>query len=348
MSAATRRAYKKALEDGNFAPAYYVHGEDEYLKEEAVRRLVDRAVEPATRDFNLDMRRGSELDAEAVERLLDTPPMMATRRVVVIRDVGSLKKGPRSALDRALTRRAPDTIVVLVTSGAGKPDKALAEACVDLDYANLKEDQVVQWVAHQVAAGGGSITTGAAELLQQAIGSDLGELCAEVDKLLSYAGGAEIDEAAVAAIVGIHRGGTLADLLDRVGERNAGAALAVVPAVVQQPKTTAVSIVMSLTVQMLALAWGRALLDRGMPAGRINFFDFLGENRSSLVGRPWGEATKAWGAAIRHWPAGDIERALSALLTADVALKGTRISSDEEVLASLVLTLCGAPTRQAA
>ena len=54
---------REALQDKKFAPAYYFFGEDEYQKDEALRRLLTVAVDPATRDFNLDQRRGSELDA---------------------------------------------------------------------------------------------------------------------------------------------------------------------------------------------------------------------------------------------------------------------------------------------
>ena len=77
------KALRPALQDRQFEPAYYLYGDDEYLKEDAVRHLVDAAIDPATRDFNLDQRRGSELDAESLGSLTSTPPMMAERRVVV-------------------------------------------------------------------------------------------------------------------------------------------------------------------------------------------------------------------------------------------------------------------------
>ncbi|GAC1650677.1 MAG: hypothetical protein NVS4B3_09840 [Gemmatimonadaceae bacterium] len=349
MSAATRRVFKKALEDGSFAPTYYLHGDEDYLKEETVRRLVARAVDPSTRDFNLDMRRGADLEPEVLEQLLETPPMMAERRVVVIRDVGSLKKAARAVLDCYLTRPAPGTILLLLSpSSAAKPDKAFLESCVELDYRPLTPDQVVQWAAQEVAVRGGTITPGAAELLHQAVGEELGEVVAEIEKLVSYANGRPIDEAAVGAVVGIRRGGTLADLLDRVAGRDAAGALAVLPVVLQQPKTTGVSVIMALTVQTLAVAWGRAMRDRGVPPRGINFFEFLSENRSSPVGRPWGDAARAWGAAIDGWTRQELDDALAALLAADIALKESRVSSEDDVLASLVLTLCGASMHHAA
>ena len=92
MSAPAQRTLQKAIREGVFAPAYYLHGDDDYLKEDAVRRLVASAGDPATRDFNLEIRRAADLDAETVDALLGTPPMMAERRVVVLRDVAGMKK----------------------------------------------------------------------------------------------------------------------------------------------------------------------------------------------------------------------------------------------------------------
>jgi hypothetical protein len=44
----------------------------------------------------------------------------------------------------------------------------------------------------------------------------------------------------------------------------------------------------------------------------------------------------------------ELEAAIDALLAADYALKESRLSSDEQILTSLVLTLCGSSRRVAA
>src|SRR3982750_3560966 len=93
------KSLRTALKDRTFAPAYYFYGEDDYLKNEELRRVIDAAVDPATRDFNFETLRGTDLDAETLGSIVGTPPMMAERRVVVIRDVHALKKDARAALD---------------------------------------------------------------------------------------------------------------------------------------------------------------------------------------------------------------------------------------------------------
>jgi DNA polymerase III subunit delta len=331
------RAFRKSLQRGEFERVYYFHGEDDFLKEQAVRELVAAAVDPSTRDFNLDIRAAAELDAETLGSLIGTPPMMAARRVVVVRDVAALRKDARAALEGYLKDPAPDVLLILVAPAGekAKVDKALEARAATVEFAPLTGDRVPRWIAHHVETVlGARITPDAAELLQQATGNELAALAAELDKLASYAGGGTIDEAAVADVVGVRRGETLGDFLDRVAARDAAGALALLPHILAQPKTSAVSIVMALTAQMLAIGWG-------ITRTRADYFELLKSGKAFPM-RPWGEAARAWSAAERYWDDAAIDAALDALLAADIALKETRISSDTQLLTNLVLALCGA------
>src|SRR5438477_3350330 len=99
MPPSSLKTPRDVIKRRSFDGAYYIFGEDEYQKDDAMRQLVDAAIEPTARDFNLDIRRAADLDAESLAVLLSTPPMMAERRVIVLRDVGGLKKEPRKVLD---------------------------------------------------------------------------------------------------------------------------------------------------------------------------------------------------------------------------------------------------------
>ena len=88
--AAGEKALHAALKKREFDPVYYLYGDDDFLKDARVRELVEAAVDPATRDFNLELRHGTAIDAEELDSLLSTPPMLAERRVVVVREVDKL------------------------------------------------------------------------------------------------------------------------------------------------------------------------------------------------------------------------------------------------------------------
>jgi DNA polymerase-3 subunit delta len=338
---------------------YYLHGDDDYLKDGAVHDLLEAAVDPSTRDFNSETRRASELDAETLGSLLATPPMLAERRAVVLRDVTALKKAARQQLDRYLTRPASDTLLLLVSPAGTKPDAALASLSVSLDFAPLTPERVRKWIAHHASTVlSVNIAEDAAQLLQQAVGNDLHLLASELDKCASYVGGMHdavgdarvmIDADAVAAVVGIRRGETVTDLLDAVARHDTRTAVTLVSHVLGQPKVTAVQVVMMLSTQAFALAYGRARRDAGIPTNRLpsEYFDFL-KQTGGYPGRPWGEAASAWTKVTDQWSAASCERALALLLDADIALKETTVSNAEQTLMSLVLGLCATRARKAA
>ncbi|HJQ19738.1 MAG TPA: DNA polymerase III subunit delta [Gemmatimonadaceae bacterium] len=340
---------RSAIQDKTFSSAYYLYGEDEFLKEEALRHVIDAAVDPATRDFNLDQRRGADLDGESLASLLAMPPMMAERRVIVIRDVTSLRKDARAALERYLSMPSSDVLVLLTAPADAKSDKGISELAIGVDCQPLTGAQVPKWIVSRVEQVlGTSITPSAVELLQDAVGADLAQLAIELDKLAAYAGKATIDEDAVGAIVGVRRDETPGMLLDAVAMRDPVRALALLPGVLQQPKIGAVPLVMALTTQMLALAIG---VSRSLSPQRLSgeYFQLLRSGSSNLTLRAWGEAVSAWARATAKWSAADIDHALAALLTADVALKQSRVSSEEQVLATAILDVCaGAAMRSAA
>jgi len=345
------RALKSALEQRNFDRVYLFHGDNEYLKEEKIRALIDSATEPGTRDFNLDVKRAAEIDAASLGLALDSLPMMAERRVVILRDVTTLKKDARTVLAKYLERPAADTLLVLVAAAGTKPDAALMGAAITVDFRSLNDSELTKWAAVHASMLGVTIDAPAAELLCGATGNDLALLAGEIEKLRSYTNGGAIDAAAIEAIVGVRHGETLGDLLDLVAQRKSADAIALLERVLAQPKTTGVSIVMALTTQTLAIGWLLAARERGLAQHRFEseLFGLLKENSSSVAGRPWGEAVKAWVHALRHWDDVAIDRAVALLLAADAALKDTRISSEEQLLTSLLLAMtAGAPRRAAA
>jgi DNA polymerase-3 subunit delta len=352
MSASSLKTLRDAIKRRSFDGAYFIWGEDDYQKDDAIRQLIEAALDPGARDFNLDTRRSAEIDAETLGVLLSTPPMMAERRVIVLRDVGALKKDARKVLDQYLKSPAPDLLLLMTGAAGSKADTALSASSTSLQFDPLTGDRIPRWITHRVTSELGlTITEPAIELLQGAVGSDLHQLAGELDKLASYIEGhsQEIGEEAVAAVVGVRRGETQADLLDAVADRNAPRALGLISHVLAQTKTTGVSIVMALATQMLAISWGRSRLDEGLPRARLaqEYFDLL-KATGAFTGRPWGSAAAVWARAADRWSRESLDRALDSLLEADIALKESRVSSEEQLLATVVLSLCAADDKSAA
>lgn len=337
------KTLRETLKRGSQAGVYYICGEDDFQKEDATKALISAAIDPAVRDFNLDVLRGAEVESRAFEGIVSSIPMMADIRVVVIRDVGALKKEARKAVERYLGNPSTDVVLLLVESSGGKTDKGFASASTVMEFHQLRDDEVPLWITKRAMSDFKTqISLGSAELLYNSAGNDLNLLMTELDKLVSFTGGLEITDDAIAAVTGIRRGETITDLLDAIGRRDTTGALALVEHVLSQPKATAVQLVMLLSVQTIAIAWGRAKIDEGFPSGRLQsaYFDLLKQAGSVYLGRSWTSAASAWASMANVWDRASLDRAIDALLTADVALKETRLSSEEQIATTLILEMC--------
>src|SRR6266576_5607380 len=124
MGVLTFDALLRGIKRGALDPVYYLHGDEEVLKDEAVRALLDRAVEPGARDFNVDRPSVGGLDAETFHALVNTPPLLAATRAVVIRGVEQVKKTSSlyKELVRYLASPNPTTVLVLVQGSGERPD----------------------------------------------------------------------------------------------------------------------------------------------------------------------------------------------------------------------------------
>lgn len=344
MSAtAALKTLRDALKRGSFDGAYYICGEDDFQKDDAVRQLIDAAVEPAMRDFNMEVLRAQDLDSKSLDAALSALPMLADRRILIIKDASALKKDARKVLDRYLEKPSPDVLVMLIESSGAKTDKDLVKNTTPLEFEYLTAERIPKWISHYASTHfNAKISADAADLLQTAIGTDLHQLVSELDKLASFTNGREIEEKDVTAVVGVRRGETMADLLDEVAMRNVTKALELVPLILSQPKTSAVQMVMALTAQTIAIAWGKARLREGLSQSRLQgeYFGLLKQSGSVFTGRPWGSAAAAWASGVDRWSAASLDRALDTLLEADKSLKETRLSSEEQIMSTLVLSMC--------
>jgi len=246
MPPQTYDALLRALGKGELAQVYYLHGPEEILKDEAVHAILDRALDPGLRDFNFDQRLAGQLDPEAIFSLCTTLPMMADRRVVVLRDVEGWKRKPktRAAFLKYLERPAVETVVVLVQSSADEDaDKELVRSSFSVECEPLPAERARRWLLRRAGALGVTLTDGAADHLLAATGNDLGSVAAELQKLSSLPAGAPLTADEVGALVGIRHGMTIYDWRDAVLDGDAGKAVGMIAPLLDQSGVTAVKLI---------------------------------------------------------------------------------------------------------
>ena len=324
-------------------PVYLLHGDEDVLKDEAIRALVDRTV-GSSRDFNLDVRFAPDLTPETFHALVNTPPMLAERRAVVVRGVeqlGKRKTKLRDEVVRYLESPNPTTLLVLVVAAGEEPDADLVRASTSVALDALAAERVPRWVQHHAATLGLTLAADATELLLKAVGNDLSTLSRELEKLASLTGGAggrPVTAEDVSNLVGVRRDETVFDLVEAALERRVACAAQLVEPVLEQAGMSGVKIVSLLGTHLVGTALARAERDRGVQAARLQETVY----RQMQGVRPYGirsykEEAARWTAWSGLWSARELGHALRAALRADNALKTATVSDDRGILTQLVL-----------
>ncbi len=348
-------ALQRSLAKGEVRPVYYFFGDEDLLKDDAVRDVLALAIEAPTRDFNLDRRRAPELSAEEFRALVETPPMLAARRGVVLTEVESLQQkrakpqALRSALLEYLAHPAPETVLVLVQSRGAKPDPDLQRAGQGVDFEVLEPARVVRWIHHHAGKEHGlTLDDDAARLLQRAVGDDLPQLAAEIAKLAAATQGRAVAAADVAELVGVREGETVGDFLGAVTGRRFAAAAEMVPRIMMSPGNSGVRLLSALGTALVGLGLARTHLDAGDSSARTSdrVYQALEAARPAGLGS-WREEAARWTADAARWTAGEVDAGLAAALRADARLKDTKVSGEAEIVTEVVLSL-GVPERSAA
>lgn len=345
------QSLRRALAKGPPAPAYYLHGAEVLLKDEAVATLLDALLDPSTRDFNLDLLSAQTLDPDQLAAACATLPMMAERRVVVVRDVEAWKRKSKAKLAAAAALAALDgtTVAILVQGTEDPPDAELVKPCVAVACDAPTGEALDEWLDGRLAAAGVTLLPDAREHLLRATAGDLGLLAAECAKLAGLGGGEPLDRDRVGALVGVRFGETADDWRDAVLRDDLPAAMRILPRLLEQTGSSGVRLVMLLGASLLVLQWARATAEAqrirgGALATRVKSLCF--ETRP-MVGS-YDPFARLAGDVVGRWSLPRLDAAVRATLAADVSLKSTTISGEEAILTDLVLALAASRSRKAA
>ncbi len=304
----------RVVEEGELDGAFFLHGDDRRLRDDAAKRLVEAAVEEGTRDFNLDRFHGDDVDPADLSSALSTPPMMADRRVVALFGAEELTPTGRSVVEETVAD-PPRGLTFVVTARIPDGSSAslystLKEHARTFGWSAPREEEIPGWLMERAEEEYGfSLERRAAQALAAAVGDDLSLLDAELEKLAGAAGAADggaLDEEAVRELVPNVRPVDRWDWLDRVAGREYGSALEDLPTLLQDPSESAVGLLIGMIEQHLYI--GLAL-----EGGRREVSDAL-----VAAGKPYLK----WKARIydrqsREWSRGQLRRAVSLMRRAD-------------------------------
>jgi DNA polymerase-3 subunit delta len=249
----TYEAIEKSWAKGDAKPVYVFHGEEDFLRTELLHELPAMFLpDEGTRSFNYDLLYGSEVSLKDVISIAQGYPVMADRRVVIVRDAekivkvkaatksgGSSKKAKESQEDPLLAYlKNPnlETILIFDMQKMGprnqSPFKELSTKAECVEFLVMKDAAVVQWVRKRATVLGRSLSESAARLMVAHLGTSLRVHANELDKLVTFTDvedkvkvSVEITEKDVERVVGVSREFNIFELQKAIGSCNKALAI---------------------------------------------------------------------------------------------------------------------------
>lgn len=218
-------------------PVYLITGAEGLLVRRAVERLVERVqpdCEPAS--FNVTYARCGDGDVTTALSAARTLPMMASRRLVVVRDLHEGDNTFFSALQEYVEQPPDSTTLILAGEGFPKVRKGgknwgsriknrVKKAGTVLAFSSRDADPR-QIAVERAEALGHALHRDDAGLLADLVGGDLSRVVREVDKASLYVDeGAPITSEAIHAACSVSAEAEVWDLTAAIAARDAGAAL---------------------------------------------------------------------------------------------------------------------------
>ena len=203
-------------------PVYAVFGSDVYLIRESINGVVQSVFPEPGGETAVSRFPGPQTELADVLDELFTLPFFSRRRLVIVEDADTFVTKHRKELEAYVEKPSTTGILLLQVkqwTATTRLAKLVEKAGLPIDCAALRDKdtaRIVSWLIQYARSHcDARLDTGAANLLVELVGIEVGILVAEVEKLAVYAGTSKrIEREDVAKMVGAGRVETIWKALD--------------------------------------------------------------------------------------------------------------------------------------
>lgn len=229
------------VKNGNFVPVYLLMGTEPYYPDLVCDEIIKYALTDSERDFNQTVFYGLDTDAGTVASECRSYPMMAERRLVVVKEAQSMK----TLEDLATYASDPmeSTVLVILMHGASADKrralyKNVQKKGVVLVSDALRDYEMPQWITSFYKSRGLDIEPAAAALLAEYAGTDMSRIMLETEKMQKNLpeGTVRVNAADIEKNVGISRQFSIFELTKALSYMKAEKALKIAAYIGNGPK----------------------------------------------------------------------------------------------------------------
>lgn len=208
-------------------PVYLFYGKENYLKEDISKKLRNKLIDPAYRELNYKVFYGEKLSINEVINDLETLPLMSKHKLAVIKEAEKITENNKKKLvnyfNRLSLKNVFSTLIIIYKESS--PNKELITAIkrvgIAINFSITDKARLISWIKTKFRQSNKKITPEALFYLQSIVGSDLGRLFNEVEKIDIYTKDQKIIEKEdVMITIGGSEAVNIFKVLDSVGDKD--------------------------------------------------------------------------------------------------------------------------------
>lgn len=224
MAIVDTQKFYKDIEKGALKPLYFLFGDEPYLLNQCVDRFKYAVLNEGAIDFNFDLFYASDADVGSIRDAVETLPMMASRRLIILREAQELSDKEWAELEPLFSTPVESSVFVVMAHRIDKRKKTIRLLMDKGDTVEFKkpyENQIPQWVKYIASSLSLKISDDAIHLLHKLVGNHLTEIESELKKLADYVGDkGKIEVQDVAQAVSRSREENVFDFTKAIGEND--------------------------------------------------------------------------------------------------------------------------------
>lgn len=239
----------KDIKNKKFEKMYFLHGEEAYFIDLLSDAIMEHAMEEHERDFNQTILYGKDAELLSLISELKAYPMMSDKRLVVLKEAQDFKS--MDGLEQYAEHPSDTTIFVVcykykTFDARKKVLKSFAKNGTVFKSDKVREYQLADWIQQYVKSTGFGINSKASMLLAEFLGTDLGRIVKELEKLaILLPVGTTIDETHIELNIGISKDYNVFEFVNAISARNTEKAFKIIQYFEYNPKAADLTVIIS-------------------------------------------------------------------------------------------------------
>ncbi len=183
---------KQQIKSGTTGNLYLFYGEEGFVKNMYLEQLLKLVPDDGFGDFNRIILDGKEATVDRIDDALNSFPMMAEKKLIVIKNSGAFKSPTEEVKEFWQERLCDVPDYALLIFDEQEVDKrsvtykAAAKHGLCVEFKFMKDYEVSAWVVREAQKGGKKIGKDEAEYLVAMCDPGIANVKNELDKLINY------------------------------------------------------------------------------------------------------------------------------------------------------------------